>query len=69
MTDNELKFKVLEMAMDVARDNMFNKRNTIENRWNAGGLSGPRTPFPDLPEIEVDTAVLIYVRLMDAIRK
>jgi hypothetical protein len=67
MTDNELKFKVLQMAMDVARDNMFNKRNTIENRWNGNGLSG--VPYPDLPEIEVDTAVLIYVRLMDAIRK
>jgi hypothetical protein len=67
MTDNELKFKVLEMAMDVARDNMFNKRNTLENRWNRSDLTG--APFPDLPEIEVDTAVLIYVRLMDAIRK
>jgi hypothetical protein len=67
MTDNELKFKVLEMAMDVARDNMFNKRNTIENRWQHS-QSTP-TQYPDLPEIEVDTAVLIYVRLMDAIKK
>ena len=65
MTDNELKFKVLEMAMDVARDNMFNKRNTLENRWSNNNSE----PYPDLPEIEVDTAVLIYVRLMDAIRK
>ena len=67
MTDNALKLKVLEMAMDVARDNMFNKRNTIENRWNRSELSG--IPFPDLPDVEVDTAILIYVRLMDTIKK
>lgn len=67
MTDNELKFKVLEMAMDVARDNMFAKRQTVENRWQHSQLTP--TQYPNLPEIEVDTAILIYVRLMDAINK
>jgi hypothetical protein len=67
MTDNELKFKVLEMAMDVARDNAFARRQTLENKLQHSQLTPAQ--YPDLPEIEVDTAVLIYVRLMEAISK
>jgi len=64
MTDNELKFKVLEMAMDVARENMFAKRQTVENRWQQ--LSG--TKYPDLPTIDMNDVFNAYNLMMDTIK-
>jgi hypothetical protein len=66
MTDNELKFKVLEMAITEARDQMFTKRMVLENRWQH---STPQPEFPDLPEVDIAEAIMIYCRLMDAIIK
>lgn len=66
MTDNELKFKVLEMALTEARDQMFTRRMVLENRWQH---SVPQPPFPDLPEVDIAEGITIYRRLMDAIKK
>jgi hypothetical protein len=66
MTDNELKFKVLEMAVTEARDHMFTKRMILENRWQH---SSPQPEFPDLPQVDIDEAIVIYRRLLDAIKK
>jgi hypothetical protein len=65
MTDNELKFKVLDMAMDVARENMFAKRQTVENRWQ----HAPGSPYPDLPTIDMNDVFHAYNFMMDAISK
>jgi hypothetical protein len=66
MTDNELKFKVLEMAVTEARDQMFTKRMVLENRWQH---STAQPEFPDLPQVDIDEAIVIYRRLLDAIKK
>jgi hypothetical protein len=66
MTDNELKFKVLEMALTEARDQMFTKRMVLENRWQH---SVPQPPFPDLPVVDIAEGITIYRRLLDAIKK
>ena len=67
MTDNELKLKVLEMAMDVARENMFAKRQTVENRWQHSQLTP--TQYPDLPTIDMNDVFHSYNFMMGAISK
>ena len=69
MTDNELKFKVLEMAMDVARENMFAKRQTVENRWQHSRPQLAPTQYPDLPTIDMNDVFHAYNSMMDTISK
>jgi hypothetical protein len=63
MNDNELKLQVLEVAVDIARENMFARRMTQENRFERRTLGGE---YPELVGLQIAEIVENYHTLMNA---
>ena len=66
MTDNQLKLEVLRLALDIARETMYARRTEVENAWQHRVTE---TPFPKLPTLDLEEAVITYNTLMGAVRK
>ena len=64
MTDNELKTELLRVAVDIARENMFAKRTSAENRYER---RMEESPYPDLPGLNLDEIILNYDALIKVV--
>lgn len=64
MTDNELKVEAMRLAMDIARENMFAKRQTLESRWESRTTA---EVYPDLPGTNVEEVLLNYTLIAKAL--
>lgn len=68
MTDNELKVEALRVAVEIARESMFARRITAENRWESRSMTSGIQSFPDLPGIELDEVIKNYTAIVRTMR-
>lgn len=62
MTDNQFKIEVLKMALEIARETMYNSRAVIEGRWERRTTE---EEFPELPSLSVQEVVNNYRTIMN----